>query len=333
MRVVSFERPGRAGRRLGALLGKDGGEGVVDLNRALCLLLSGEDAGVPEVEADALVPSNVLGFLRGGSRALDAGRRALDFAQQRLASDGALRLRREDTFFERDEIRLLAPVPRPGKIVGVARNYAAHAREQGQSAPPEEPVLFLKASSAVVGHGTDIEILSVARQVDFEGELAAVIGRRARHVSEAHALACVAGYTVANDVSARDYQDVRGQRFIGKSCDTFAPLGPALVTSDEVGDPQDLALLTCVSGQVMQSARTGEMIFPVARLVAFASQLMTLEPGDVLLTGTPAGVGKARRPPRWLRDGDVVEVSVERVGTLRNAVRAARRPQEPPSGS
>jgi 2-keto-4-pentenoate hydratase/2-oxohepta-3-ene-1,7-dioic acid hydratase in catechol pathway len=144
-------------------------------------------------------------------------------------------------------------------------------------------------------------------------------------VLEDEALSFVAGYTVANDVSARDWQGVRGQHFIGKSCDCFAPLGPVLVTRDEIDDVQDLALETTLSGEVVQSARTKEMTFPVARLVSFVSRLLTLEPGDVLLTGTPAGVGRSRRPPRFLRDGDVVEVTIERIGTLRNHVVSAGR--------
>jgi acylpyruvate hydrolase len=329
LRLVTFERKDRPGRRLGALLGSDQNDRLVDLNRILTERLL-EDPEAPEVEANVL-PPDALAFLRGGSATLDAARRALDATRAELVREGDLRLRRAGALVELHEAVLHAPVPRPGKIVGVARNYAAHAREQGQ-AVPEEPVLFIKASSAVVGPSAEIVIPSAAQQVDFEGELAAVIGVRAKEVPVSQALAHVVGYTVANDVTARDFQDVRGQRFLGKSCDTFAPLGPALVTRDEVGDPQDLAILTRVSGEVMQSARTGEMIFPVSALVAFASRLMTLEPGDVLLTGTPAGVGKARRPPRWLRAGDLVEVSIERVGTLRNRVRGADAPSHPASG-
>jgi 2-keto-4-pentenoate hydratase/2-oxohepta-3-ene-1,7-dioic acid hydratase in catechol pathway len=159
-------------------------------------------------------------------------------------------------------------------------------------------------------------------RADYEGELAVVIGSSARNVDPERALERVAGYCTANDVSARDFQNVRGQHFIGKSCDTFAPLGPALVTTDEVPDPQDLGIRTTVSGEVLQSGRTKEMLFPVAEVVAFASRLMRLEPGDVILTGTPEGVGAARNPPRWLRDGDVVEVEIERVGRIVNYVRA-----------
>jgi 2-keto-4-pentenoate hydratase/2-oxohepta-3-ene-1,7-dioic acid hydratase in catechol pathway len=186
---------------------------------------------------------------------------------------------------------------------------------------PAEPALFLKAPSAVIGPEDEIRLPRASSRVDFEGELAVVIGARAHDVPASQAAACIAGYCVANDVTARDVQDDRGQRSIAKSCDSFAPLGPVLVTADEVPDPQDLALRTLVSGEVMQSAHTKEMLFGVAALLAFTSRLLTLEPGDVLLTGTPAGVGAARTPPRWLRDGDLVEVAIERVGRLRNYVR------------
>jgi 2-keto-4-pentenoate hydratase/2-oxohepta-3-ene-1,7-dioic acid hydratase in catechol pathway len=219
-------------------------------------------------------------------------------------------------------VRLHAPVRRPGKIVGVARNYADHARERGDAAPPVEPVLFIKAPSAVIGPEDEIVIPRTVEQADYEGELAVVIGRPAHHIAVEDAAAVVAGYCVGNDVTARDYQGVRGQRFLGKSCDTFAPLGPALVTADEIPDPQDLGIVTRLSGEVVQSARTKDMHFRVVEIISFASKLMTLEPGDVILTGTPAGVGASRDPARWLRDGDVVEVEIERIGRLVNYVRS-----------
>jgi len=315
-RLELGEAGGVGARRLGALVpsGPRAGD-VVDLNRALALRSSLDDAGAPEAEADCLIPSDALAFLRRLERSLPAAERALAFALE-ASERFDLGHAAERLFERRRDVRLLAPVLRPGKIVAVARNYAAHAKEAGSVAPPEEPVLFLKAPSAVIGPEDDIVLPRASREVDFEGELAAVIGRAARELRAEEALDFVAGYCVANDVSARDFQNVRGQHFIGKSCDGFAPLGPALVTRDEVPDPQDLAIRTIVSGEQMQSARTKEMIFPVAAIVAFASRLMTLEPGDVILTGTPAGVGMARNPPRWLREGDVVEVSIERVGRL-----------------
>jgi acylpyruvate hydrolase len=309
-------------RRLGSILpsGEHAGA-VVDLNRALAIKLAEEDSGAPEAEADSLLPTEMIAFLRRLPTSLAAARDALDFALDALSRFDAPDLRRAGVVVARESVRLCAPVPRPGKIIGVARNYPAHAAERGSTGTAEDPVLFLKAPSAVIGPEDEIRLPSCSERVDFEGELAAVIGARARSVSANSALACVAGYCVANDVSARDIQDRSGQRSIAKSCDSFAPLGPVLVTADEVPDPQDLAIRTVLSGEVVQSARTKEMVFGVARLVAFASHLMTLEPGDVILTGTPAGVGAARTPPRWLRDGDVVEVAIERVGRLRSYVR------------
>jgi 2-keto-4-pentenoate hydratase/2-oxohepta-3-ene-1,7-dioic acid hydratase in catechol pathway len=232
-------------------------------------------------------------------------------------------LEREKNSYALEGLSLCAPVPRPGKIVGVARNYQAHAIEQGQRKVPSEPVLFLKASSSSIGSGAPIVLPAVSREVDYEGELVAVIGRTLYDVDPGEALACVAGYTVGNDVSARDFQNVRGQRFVGKSCDSFAPMGPVLITPDEIGDPQNLRITTEVSGERLQNGNTRDMTFPIGELLSFASRLMTFEAGDVFFTGTPEGVGRARTPPRYLRDGDVVEVTVEGIGTLRNPVRAS----------
>jgi acylpyruvate hydrolase len=337
MRIVSFERsprsartpaheaPARGARRLGALLGAGPDAGsVVDLARALAVKLALHDAGAPEAEAESLLPSDPLAFLARGAPALDAARDALDFARDALARYDAPDLRAAGIVLPRGSVRWHAPVPRPGKILGVAHNYPDHARERGDAAPPVDPVLFVKASSAVIGPEDEIVVPAAVSQPDYEGELAVVIGRAVSRIDAADALSAIAGYCVGNDVTARDYQGVRGQRFLGKSCDTFAPLGPALVTADEVGDPQDLGITTRLSGEVVQSARTKDMHFPVAEIIAFASRLMRLEPGDVILTGTPGGVGAAREPARWLRDGDVVEVEIERVGRLVNYVRAER---------
>ena len=312
-------------RRLGALLqlGPHAGA-VVDLNRALAIKLAYDDVGAPEAEADSMIPTDALAFLRRLPESADSARAALRFVTDALEHYDAPDVVRAGLVEARRNVRLCAPVPRPGKIVGIARNYPYHAAERGAETVPEEPVLFLVAPSAVVGPEDEIRIPTASACVDFAGELAAVIGTRARDVSRDAALEHVAGYCVANDVTARDFQNTRGQAYLGKSCDTFAPLGPALVGADEIANPQDLAIHTLVSGEVMQSARTKEMVFSLAEIIAFASRLMTLEPGDVVLTGTPAGVGAARVPPRWLRDGDVVEVEIEGVGRLRNYVRAER---------
>ncbi len=320
-------RPGA--KRLGALVreGPRAGD-VVDLNRALAAMLALEDVGAPEAEADSLVPADPLAFLRGFARGRGPAEEALAFVLDSLSRYDAPDLERAGILEERRRVRLCAPVPRPGKLLAVARNYAEHAAERGARERPVEPVLFVKASSSVIGPGEDVVLPAASEQVDYEGELAVVIGRPLREASEADALACVAGYTVANDVTARDFQHARGQHFLGKSCDTFCPLGPLLLTADGVSDPQDLELRTRLCGEVVQGARTKEMLFGVAEILAFASRLMTLEPGDVVLTGTPAGVGAAKDPPRYLRDGDVIEVEIDRIGCLRNPVvgpRAGRR--------
>jgi acylpyruvate hydrolase len=317
---LDFGRPGQ--HRLGALLppGPHSGD-VLDLNRALAVKLAFEDVGAPEVEADSLLPADTLAFLKGGPEALDMAQQSLVWACEVLDRYDGPDLVRADVVIPRRNVRLNAPVPRPGKLVGVARNYASHTAERGQEQLPKEPILFIKASTAVVGPADDILLPRVSQQVDFEAELAVVIGRLARRVESPDALGYVAGYAIANDVTARDFQNTRGQHFIGKSCDTFAPMGPSLVTTDEIPDPQSLSIQTSVNGDLRQSASTAEMIFPVAEILAFASRLMTLEPGDVILTGTPAGVGAASDPPVWLSDGDIVDIEIEGLGRLRNFVR------------
>ncbi|MBN2800064.1 MAG: fumarylacetoacetate hydrolase family protein [Deltaproteobacteria bacterium] len=218
---------------------------------------------------------------------------------------------------------LLAPVM-PPSIFAVGRNYEGHAAETG-AAPPRWPVIFMKPISALEAHEGSIRLpASVQRgpEVDYEAELAVVIGRSCRDVAPEDALDYVLGYTVANDVSARRWQKHGGggQWVRGKSFDTFCPLGPALVTADELGDPQDLELGTLLNGEEMQHSHTGKMIFPVAHLIAFLSRDTTLLPGTVILTGTPEGVGFARTPPVFLAPGDVVEVWVDRIGVLRSHV-------------
>jgi 2-keto-4-pentenoate hydratase/2-oxohepta-3-ene-1,7-dioic acid hydratase in catechol pathway len=209
------------------------------------------------------------------------------------------------------DAHLLAPVV-PGKIVAVGRNYADHARELGNEVPAE-PIIFLKAASALLEPNGEIEIPPMSERVDYEGELAIVVGRRARRVRAADWRAHVLGFTCANDVTARDLQKRDVQFTRGKSFDTFCPLGPSIVTDL---DPADLAVTTRLNGEVKQSGRTGDMIFPPAQLFEFITAIMTLEPGDVILTGTPAGVGP-------MNAGDAVEVEIEGIGILRNRVRAA----------
>ena len=218
----------------------------------------------------------------------------------------------------------LAPVEPPA-VYCVGLNYRAHAAETG--APlPDNPVLFMKPGTTIIGQGSPIQLPAACEhgpEVDFEAELAVVIGRRTRNVHAEDALRHVFGYTCANDVSARRWQKHGGggQWIRGKSFDTFCPLGPVLVTADEVADPQDLPIRSELNGQLMQSSNTGDMIFPVAELIAFISRDTTLLPGTTILTGTPEGVGFARKPPRFLADGDMIEVSIDGIGTLSNPVR------------
>jgi 2-keto-4-pentenoate hydratase/2-oxohepta-3-ene-1,7-dioic acid hydratase in catechol pathway len=215
-------------------------------------------------------------------------------------------------------LALLAPLPRPGKVVAIGRNYRAHAEEEGVD-PPPAPLIFAKWPSSVIGPHEPIRWDPIlTRQVDYEAELAVVIGRTARRVSVDDALAHVFGYTALNDVSARDIQFGDGQWVRGKSLDTFCPIGPALVTTDEIGDPQALAIACWVNGERVQDAHTSQMYFGVAEIVSYCSQAFTLEPGDVIATGTPSGVGVFRDPPRFLEDGDVVVVEIERIGRLEN---------------
>lgn len=212
------------------------------------------------------------------------------------------------------------PAPlRPGKIVCVGLNYRDHAEESGQPVPTS-PVLFAKLPSSVIGHLDDIVLPRFSDQVDYEAELAVVIGRRAQKVEVAEALDHVLGYTCLNDVSARDLQFADGQWVRAKSLDTFCPIGPHIVTADEIPDPQALAIRCVVNGEVVQDSSTKEMVFGVAELVSFISQGITLEPGDVIATGTPPGVGFARTPPVFLQPGDRVRVEIDGVGVLENGV-------------
>ncbi len=285
-------------------------------------LITYRDAGREEVlavvAADRAVRASVLvpggpataeELLRSGTAGIAALRAAAEPA--RIAAEGTPLAR----------LVLLAPVPRPGKVVAIGRNYADHATEEGV-VPPGSPLVFAQFPSSVVGPRAAIRWdPTLTDQVDYEAELAVVIGRRARCVTEADALSYVLGYTCLNDVTARDVQFADGQWVRGKSLDTFCPMGPAIVTADEIPYPGDLRITCTVNGETLQDARTSAMFFGVPRLISHCSQAFTLEPGDVIATGTPAGVGIFRRPPRLLQDGDVVTVTLEGVGELTNTCR------------
>jgi 2-keto-4-pentenoate hydratase/2-oxohepta-3-ene-1,7-dioic acid hydratase in catechol pathway len=219
--------------------------------------------------------------------------------------------------------RLLAPVPDPHKIICIGLNYRDHAAESGVPVPPE-PVLFSKYPTALIGHLSQIVLPGVSREVDYEAELVVVIGRGGRHIPRERAHEHVGGYAIGHDVSARDWQlNKPGKQWMaGKTFDTFAPVGPELVTPEEVPDPHKLGIRLRLNGQTMQDSNTSQLIFGVDELIAYLSQIFTLEPGDLIFTGTPPGVGMARRPPVWLKPGDTVEVEIDHLGTLSNAVTA-----------
>lgn len=216
-----------------------------------------------------------------------------------------------------DPGRLAPVVPRPPKIICLGLNYEAHIAEMGRQRP-DHPTCFAKFAVALIGARDDIVLPAVASRPDYEAELAIVIGRPARHVDAADAAAVIAGYTVANDISLRDYQRRTGQWLQGKTFEATTPLGPVLVTGDEIDDARDLAITCDVDDERRQSARTSDLVFGPFDVVAYLSRIMTLEPGDVILTGTPGGVGAGSDPPRFLRPGQVVTTSVEGIGTLRN---------------
>ena len=221
-----------------------------------------------------------------------------------------------------DSERLAAPVARPSKIVCIGLNYADHARETG-AATPAEPILFMKSTTALVGPNDDVIIPKNSVKTDWEVELAVVIGKRASYVDEADANDYIAGYALHNDVSEREFQLERGGTWDkGKGCDTFAPIGPFLATPDEIGDVDNLRLWLTVNGQSMQDGTTADLIFKVPFLISYLSQFMTLLPGDIISTGTPAGVGLGFKPPIYLKAGDVVELGIDGLGTARQQVRA-----------
>lgn len=303
MKFVCFETP--AGGRATGVLSRDEVVDVSDLLDGLTLDTTARTA----LASRGIEPA--AGGLMRWLQAGDATRQRLaSRIRERAASVDSPRLRLSD-------LRLQPPVARPGKIVGVGRNYADHAKETGV-APFEKPRIIFKVPSSIAAPGATVAKPELVQKMDFEGELAVVMGRFASRVTVEEALDCVGGYTLLNDLSAREFQfDISPpQTTFAKSMDGFCPLGPALVTPEALRDPQALRLRTVVNATVVQDATTADMLFPVATLISYVSQYMTLEPGDVLATGTPAGIGAFRSPPVWLGAGDRIEVTIEEIGTL-----------------
>ena len=286
MKLARFETAGRAA--LGVMRGE---ETIIDLAVAL---------------DDATLTDSMAGFLARGSAALAAAQNAVQNAP-------------ESALLPLASVRLLAPVGDPPKIMCIGQNYRDHCIEQNQPIP-ERAILFSKYSTAINDPGGEIKLLEISDKIDYEAELAVVIGKKGRNIAEADALKYVVGYLCANDVTARDIQKGDGQWVRGKSPDTFLPIGPCLVTADEIADPHDLDISLTLNGQTMQQSNTSNLIFKIPFLIAYLSQTMTLLPGDILSTGTPGGVGVFRDPPIFLKSGDTVSVTISGLGTLTNTV-------------
>jgi 2-keto-4-pentenoate hydratase/2-oxohepta-3-ene-1,7-dioic acid hydratase in catechol pathway len=301
MRYLTFSTTANPLPRLGALIGSR----ILDLQAA-------------QVDGRRAAPDTLLELIHQGPE-------AWKFANDVAAAE--IRLKPDSTY-GMDDVRWHAPIPRPLKnVFCVGRNYAAHVKEGAAALKtdaklPDIPVFFTKAPTAVNGPFDEVpRHTSVTSQLDWEAELGVIIGRAGRNIAATDALAHVFGYTVINDVTARDLQRGHMQWFKGKSLDGSCPMGPVVVTADEFGDPQDKRLSLRVNGVTKQDARTSDMIFTVATIIEWLSKGLTLEPGDIIATGTPEGVGMGRTPQEWLQDGDVVETEVEGIGTLRNVVR------------
>ena len=309
MKLVTFTRGGDTS--IGAYQeGK-----IIDLHASfLKLLMTTGEVRAQEI-ANAYIPRDMIGFLEGGEKSFAYAQKAVNFALQ--TDDSSLILDRKD-------VRLEAPIQRPQKMICVGQNYREHILEMGRELP-EYPVLFAKFANAIIGPEDNIPFHPISEQLDYEAEFAFVIGKRAKNVSEEDALDYVAGYTIGNDVTYRDIQRRTPQWLQGKSVDGSAPLGPWLVTSDEIADPSRLDISLSVNGERRQKSNTANLVFTIPKLVAFISELMTLEPGDIIMTGTPAGVGFAMEPQGFLKGGDVVRIEVEKIGVLENKVEKVKR--------
>ena len=308
MKLITFTTAGFS--RIGALVE---GEKVVDLNYGYQAQLQSEGQYRYEAIAEAYVPAKMEGFLQGGKESMEIAKTVIDYA---LANPDSFK---HKLIYDKSEVKVNAPVTNPGKIFCVGHNYREHILEMGRELP-SNPVLFAKFANAVIGPEDDIPFHPISEQLDYEAEFTVIIGKQARNVSEEDALDYVAGYTIANDVTYRDIQRRTLQWLQGKTVDGSAPMGPWMVTSDELTNPSGLGVVLTVNGEVRQKTNTENLVFSVPHLVSFLSNLVTLEPGDIILTGTPGGVGVAMDPPTFLRDGDVVKIEIDQVGVLENKV-------------
>jgi 2-keto-4-pentenoate hydratase/2-oxohepta-3-ene-1,7-dioic acid hydratase in catechol pathway len=295
VKIVSFHRDGQLST--GALLGSDL---VLDFQHAA--------AGLPDADGP-------LDWMDTDGACHQSARRLVDSAD-------AAKLQEAGAIVPLASVELQSPIPRPGKVICIGLNYRDHAEESGMDIP-ENPLVFSKFSSCVVGPEADVKLPRGAKEVDYEAEFGVVIGKTATDVAESDAMDYVLGYCNINDVSARDFQFADGQWQRGKSCETFCPTGPFIATADEIADPHALRIQFRMNGKTLQDSSTSQLIFNVPELIAYLSGFVTLEPGDLISTGTPPGVGFARKPPIYIQPGDVMEVEVEGLGVLRNGAVAA----------
>jgi len=315
MKLVTFVHQNQ--ERIGAL--DDKGR-IVDLHRAYESYLREVESNPAAYQMAAVVLGrDMVEFLKRGEKSLDPARKALTFVSQKTNDSNG------ETIFKRSEVRLMAPVPRPGALVSAGKNFSDHVAEMSSKKGPAAPVAFLKLPGTVIGPEDDIPHPPEVKNLDYEVELALIIGKPCLDVTEEEALEYVAGYAAFNDISARDVirsENKTGIHLMGKSFPGFAPMGPYLVTADETPEPQNLKLRLSVNGETRQDSHLGYMIFKIRDMIAYWSQ-MGLNPGDVLTTGTPRGVAAGRKPdqtPWWLNPGDVVEAEVEKIGMLRNRI-------------
>jgi acylpyruvate hydrolase len=312
MKLITFSRQGIT-QRTGAIVN----EQVIDLHTAYKSLLQSEGKIRAQQIADAFVPADMTGFLQGGYESVELAKKAIDYALENKTDNG-YRL-----VYELKEVKIEAPVPTPGKMICVGHNYREHILEMGRELPPY-PVIFAKFANTVIGPQDEIPFYPISDQLDYEAEFAFVIGKRTRNVAQDDALQYVAGYTIVNDVTYRDIQRRTIQWLQGKTVEGSAPMGPWLITSDELQDPSGLEVVLTVNGEERQRSNTANLVFTVQYLVEFLSNLMTLEPGDVILTGTPGGVGVARDPQVFLKNGDVVKIEIDKIGVLENRVSSVK---------
>lgn len=295
-----------------AATGKGGMERIIDLNAA-GRWMSKKDGKGNRLES----VNDMIGLLESGRGGLAAAKRAIGAIGRELKATKVVPVGLRRIIFDYNRVRLSAPVPKPRKFICVGLNYRDHALEGGHEIP-KVPTLFNKFATSVIGPADKIILPKVVKKPDYEGEFAFIIGKKGRNIPKSKALEHVAGYTIVNDVSARDFQKRTSQWMAGKAFDGFGVMGPELVTADEIKNPHNLSITTTVSGKVMQSSNTKQLIFNVQALIADISQICTLEPGDIVATGTPSGVGIYANPQRLLKEGDVVRIEIEGLGALEN---------------